>query len=98
MPRYVDLEKNAKQKAMDTVTSELNARESLTWVDSKISTIGYVSDTNIFGEVNFNLGSKFRWNLGDPKVSGGTLQFEGESFPISRTASSYSKPAVWKQN
>ncbi len=30
VPRYVDLENNAKQKVVDTVTSEINARESLT--------------------------------------------------------------------
>lgn len=53
VPRYVDLENNARQKAVDTVTSEINARESLTWANHKISTSGFVSDVKIFGEINY---------------------------------------------
>jgi prepilin-type N-terminal cleavage/methylation domain-containing protein len=98
VPRYVDLENNAKQKAIDTVTSEINARESLTWANHKISTSGFVSDVKIFGELNLNFDSNYTWNSGDPKPSGGTLQFKGESFTFSRTASTYIKPAVWKRN
>jgi prepilin-type N-terminal cleavage/methylation domain-containing protein len=97
VPRYVDLENNAKLKAIDTVTSEINARESLTWANQKISTSGFVSDEKIFGEINFNFAPNYSWNSGDPKPSGGTLQFKGESFTISRTASTYLKPAVWKR-
>jgi len=98
VPRYVDLENNAKQKAIDTVTSEINARESLTWANHKISTSGFVSDAKIFSEINFNFAPNYTWNSGDPKPSGGTLQFKGESFIFSRTASTYLKPAVWKRN
>ena len=97
VPRYVDLENNAKLKAIDTVTSEINARESLTWANQKISTSGFVSDEKIFGEINFNFEPNYTWNPGDPNPSGGTLQFKGESFSISRTASTYLKPAVWKR-
>jgi len=97
VPRYVDLENNAKLKAIDTVTSEINARESLTWANNKISTSGFVSDVKIFGEINFVFDPNYTWNSGDPKPSGGTLQFKGESFTLSRTASTYLKPAVWKR-
>ena len=97
VPRYVDLENNAKQKAIDTLKSEINARESLTWANHKISEAGYVSDEKIFSEVNFNFDPNYKWNAGDPKETGGTLQFKGESFTFSRTASSYLKPAVWNQ-
>jgi len=98
VPRYVDLENNAKQKAIDTVTSEINARESLTWANHKISTSGYLSDVKIFGELTFNLGPNYTWNTGNPKPSGGTLKFKGESFSFSRTPSSYLKPANWTRN
>jgi len=97
VPRYVDLENNAKQKAIDTVTSEINARESLTWANHKISTSGFVSDVKIFGEINFIFDPNYTWNSGDPKPSGGTLQFKGEFFTLSRTASTYLKSAVWKR-
>ena len=52
VPRYVDLENNARQKAVDTVTSEINARESLTWANHKISGSGFVSDAKIFSDIN----------------------------------------------
>ena len=42
VPRYIDLERNAKIRAVDAAVSELNGRESLTWADIKISSTGYV--------------------------------------------------------
>ena len=97
VPRYVDLENNAKQKAVDTVVSEINARESLTWANHKISTSGFVSDAKIFGELNFNFDPNYTWNPGNPTASGGILNFKGESFTLSRTASSYLDHAVWNR-
>jgi prepilin-type N-terminal cleavage/methylation domain-containing protein len=96
-PRYIDLEENAGQKAIETVISEINARENLTWADSKISTSGYVSDAKIFGKINYSLDPNYSWNSGDPKVSGGSLDFKGASFSLSRSPSSSLKSAVWKQ-
>jgi prepilin-type N-terminal cleavage/methylation domain-containing protein len=97
VPRFVDLENNAKQKAIDTFKSEINGRESLTWVDHKISSSGFVSDIEIFADLNFDTGPNYRWNSGDPKPSGGTLKFKGEFFTFSRTASTDLKAAVWTQ-
>ena len=37
VPRYIDLETNAKSRAIDAAVSELNGRESLAWADVKIS-------------------------------------------------------------
>jgi prepilin-type N-terminal cleavage/methylation domain-containing protein len=42
VPRYIDLETNAKSRAVDAAVSELNGRESLSWADIKISASGYV--------------------------------------------------------
>lgn len=97
VPRYVDLESNAKQKAVDTVVSEINARESLTWANHKISTSGFVSDEKIFGEINFNFEPSYTWNPGNPTASGGILNFKRESFTLSRSASSYLEPASWNR-
>ncbi len=97
VPRYVDLENNAKQKTIDTLKSEINGRESLTWANHKISASGFVSDVKIFGKLNLNFEPNYRWNPGDPKPSGGTLKFKGESFTFSRTASTNREPAVWIQ-
>ena len=44
VPRYIELERNAKIRAAAAV-SELNGRESLTWFDIKISSTGYDETT-----------------------------------------------------
>ena len=95
VPRYIDLENNARNKAIGTAVSEINAREALTWADHKISTSGFVSDAKIFNEMNYDLYLNYSWNSGDPTESGGTLNFKGESFTLSRSASSSLKAAVW---
>ena len=41
VPRYIDLEANAKARAIDAAVSELNGRESLAWADVKISASGF---------------------------------------------------------
>ena len=50
VPRYIDLEANAKSRAIDAAVSELNGRESLVWADVKISTSGWnnITDTRRF--------------------------------------------------
>ena len=95
VPRYVDLENNARQKAVDTVVTELNARESLTWANHKISASGFISDIKIFSGLNFNFDPNYNWNSGDPTSTGGTLQFKGEFFSFSRQTSTNTEPAVW---
>jgi len=97
VPRYVDLENNAKQKTINTLKAEINGREALTWANHKISASGFVSDEKIFGDLHFDFDPNYRWNPGDPKLSGGTLKFKGEFFTFSRTASTSLKSAVWAQ-
>ena len=97
VPRYVDLAANAKQKAIDNLKSEMNARENLTWANEKISESGFVSDEKLFGEIIFDFDPNYVWNPGDPQPSGGTLLFKGESFTFSRIASTNLKSAIWIQ-
>lgn len=67
--RYIDLENNARQKAVDTVTSEIIARESLTWANYKISGRGFVSDVKVFGAINYIFDPNYTWNSGGPTLS-----------------------------
>ena len=96
VPRYVNLEESARQKCIQTVISEINARESLTWAGHKISTSGFVSDAKIFDDVNYNLDPSYVWHSGDPSITGGTIKFKGEIYTLSRWSSSPLKAAVWK--
>jgi prepilin-type N-terminal cleavage/methylation domain-containing protein len=108
VPRYIDLERNAKIRAVDAAVSELNGRESLTWADVKISVTGYstvdapLGDAVIWGRLldggaDIDLGTDYGWTSG-PIISGaGTFTFKGEPFTVSRTPSSRSTPGTWRR-
>lgn len=99
VPRYIDLEANAKMRAVDAAVSELNGRESLTWADIKISTTGYTDDATLFGrmETDLNAGGSGDYGWSGLSTSGGTLTFRNENFTLSRTPSDRGQPAVWRR-
>ena len=101
VPRYIDLESNAKERAIDAAISELNGRESLTWADHKISTAGYAGD----GELNCNddpdkcvdydLGGDY--SLAAPPHAAVDIEFKGTIVNLTRAASTTGQPAVWRR-
>ena len=99
VPRYIDLEANAKERALDAAVSELNGRESLTWADKKISTSGYQGDSALNcrnpGCVSYDLGADYTWVTGP--VGGGELKFKNQSVTLTREASTTGQPAVWRR-
>jgi prepilin-type N-terminal cleavage/methylation domain-containing protein len=105
VPRYVDLERNAKIRAVDAAVSELNGRESLTWADIKISSTSYRTggqgETDVWDALNKNLGTDYAWAYGGggtPNPSGSSnLYFKGEEYTVSRTASTRQQPAIWRR-
>lgn len=97
VPRYIDMESNAQKKALSVGIMELNAREHLTWADQAISPSGYIDDLKIFNAINYDIGTKYTWEIGDPKTLGGTLNLKGMSITLSRQISSRSHPAIWEQ-
>jgi prepilin-type N-terminal cleavage/methylation domain-containing protein len=97
VPRYIDLETNARQRAIDAGISELNGRESLTWADLKISITGYSTDANLQSQVNYSLGGDYVWNV-VPGPGGGTLAFRNTTVvPLNRQPSTPSQPATWSR-
>ena len=104
VPRYIDLEANAKIRAVDAAVSELNGRESLTWADIKISSTGYVAggtgDNDIWGRLApggvINLGDAYT-NFVPAQTGRSNFTFKGEIFNVSRTPSTRSTPGTWKR-
>ena len=103
VPRYIDLEVNAKEKAIDAGISELNGRESLTWADHKISATGYEGDGAVNGSgshttapsVDYDLGADYTWTgLG---ATGGDLTFKNQTVTLVREVSTTGQPAVWRR-
>jgi len=92
--RYIDLEDNSKQIAIDSAISDLNGRENLAWANQKLSTTGYVDDQNIVNAIDYNLGDGYTWSVA-PSQTGGTVEFKGLSVAINRTPSTADQPAFW---
>jgi prepilin-type N-terminal cleavage/methylation domain-containing protein len=100
VPRYIDLESNAKERAIDAAISELNGRESLTWADHKISTDGYKGDsalncTGAAGCVDYDLGGDY--SFGSPTSSPTNIEFKGTTVSLTRDPSTTGQPAVWRR-
>jgi prepilin-type N-terminal cleavage/methylation domain-containing protein len=106
VPRYIDLETNAKDRAIDAAISELNGRESLNWADVKIGA-GWTSDSDVWTEMIEggsapDLGDAYDWGGSPPTPSGSTTDFSlsfdgGAAVTLTRTASTTSQPANWKR-
>jgi prepilin-type N-terminal cleavage/methylation domain-containing protein len=107
VPRYINLEENAKRRAIDAAVSELNGRENLTWADVKIApcndpncptdaTIdGLVRTAPPVGKYDTDLGSDYVWQ-GGAGATGGTLVFKaGNPITLVRTPAQYDRPGSW---
>jgi prepilin-type N-terminal cleavage/methylation domain-containing protein len=103
VPRYIDLETNAKSRAIDAAVSELNGRESLTWADVKISgssfATGTLIDARIQTDMDTNLNQPgatdpdYEWSGTLPNP---TLTFkDGAPVTLTRTPAALDQPATW---
>ena len=95
-PRYINLEASSTETLINSVVSELNNREMLTWSYSKISTAGYIDDTTLQAMIDYDLGDEYRW-VDLPSQTGGTLAFNGRNYPLTRAQSSNLKSGFWSR-
>jgi len=110
VPRYIDLEQNAKSRAIDAGVSELNGRENLEWANTKIGSTSYANDAAIdaaiYASLNlivppattgYFLGDDYAWvPVTDPTLTGGDLSFQsGTAVTLTRTGATLNAPAVW---
>ena len=110
VPRYIDLEANAKLRAVDAAVSELNGRESLTWADVKISSTGYLpggaGDNAVWNRLidpaatpanSIPLGDDYVWTAATAQTGASQFTFKGEVFTVSRTPSTRNQPGNWSK-
>jgi prepilin-type N-terminal cleavage/methylation domain-containing protein len=102
VPRYIDLEQNAKLRALDAAVSELNGRESLVWADQKISPSGWMSDAKTFGLMSKDLVTEYVW--GSQATPGSdnspaTVTFKGgTTVTLLRNQSVSTHPGNWRKS
>ena len=113
VPRYIDLEQNAKSRAIDAAVSELNGRENLAWAKIKIDGVVYASSSDfedaVWAEVApagaVALGSDYTWSGTPPsQTTGGNLSFKGgtavaltRTLPASAGGDATKAPYVWSR-
>jgi len=111
VPRYIDLEANAKSRAIDAAISELNGRESLAWADVKISSSGYPTagtrgEERIWERLTEGtqpnrpyLGDDYVWTGNTPARGGPfSLSFKsGTAVPLTRAPSTETTPGAWRR-
>jgi prepilin-type N-terminal cleavage/methylation domain-containing protein len=111
VPRYIDLEANARNRAIDAAVSELNGRESLLWADVKISRSGFavIGDGGILSRLNTRpagapagptpwLGADYTWTgtSADGVDNGANeLNFRNTMVSITRVRADSTQPATW---
>ena len=99
VPRYIDLDENARQRAIDAGISELNGREGLAWSSTKLTPTGWEDDETFFDTYDKNLGNDYLWSAGDPNTSGGEIRFgiNGGPVTLTRSPSTTSHPGRWSK-
>lgn len=95
VPKFIDLGENAKIKAFEAAVAELNGREKLVWLDIKNSTNGWIDDATLFAQMDYDLGSSYRWKS-SAEIDGGKLYFQNEEAKLDRSPSTEISPATWK--
>ena len=107
VPRYIDLEANAKVRALEAAVSELNGRENLTWANIKINAnppgTDAAMETAVWAALDTALGADYVWSAGDPTAAGGSISFKNAPpVALTRTRSdgtaggaTLTSPALW---
>ena len=103
VPRYIDLESSAKDRAVDAGISELNGRENLNWANIKISANPPGTIVLIEGAVwaamvapagVIDLGGDY--DTTGLVQGGGNLIFKsGTPVPMTRTGATLTAPGLW---
>jgi prepilin-type N-terminal cleavage/methylation domain-containing protein len=88
------LSHNASDRVLEHGLRELNTRETLVWTKIKLSGSGPINDTDVFAELDTDLGDEFKWTAG-PDITGGTLRFRSNSIVLTRIASSSLSVGRW---
>ena len=86
---------NAESRVLFDGVKELNARETLIWIDFKLSPGGWTDDSIVYPKIETSLGDEYAWSSG-PTSSGGRLEFGSQAIVLTRKASTYTSPGSWQ--
>lgn len=93
--KYIDITDLAEDRAISAGITELNSRETLTWINQKFAPGGYTNDGDIWTAMNTDLGTFYSWSA-VPDASGGTLGFGARTMILNRTVSTTISAGRWQ--
>ena len=94
LPKFINLDGNAKIKALHSALSELNTREKLIWSKVKLSNGGWVDDVTLFSKLDTNFGPNYKW-APNASTTGGSLHFQEQKITLERSPSTAASPGKW---
>ena len=84
----------AAEQALRVGVRELNVRESLSWSDLKISSVGWTNDIETFAIVDTDLGTDYSWDPG-PTLDGRTFHSRSKPKALGRDHSMMASAGNW---
>jgi len=95
--KMIYIEETATIRAIQGGIGELNVRETLTWTNEIFAVGGFPGDSAVWTAMaaNLSIGNPYSWSV-SPVITGGTLNFGGQSIALTRTASTDVTSARWK--
>ena len=97
VPKFINM--GVGDKMTTQAVSELNTREKMTWMNTKLSTIVVDKDTIdmlVFSAIDFNIGTGVSWVSG-PGKSGGTVVIDNTATTLLRKPATLAEPAIWSR-
>ena len=95
VPRFVDLEDNASQKALNAAVTQLNSRELLTYINIKNSPTNCVDDASLFSQINTDVGTDYHWSPA-ATITGGILHFKKAMVKLNRIPLTNDSAGKWE--
>ena len=97
VPKFINM--GVGDKMTTQAVSELNTREKMTWMNTKLSTVVVAEDTMdtiVFSAVDYNIGTGVSWVSG-PGKSGGTVSIDSTATALLRKPATLAEPAMWSR-
>jgi prepilin-type N-terminal cleavage/methylation domain-containing protein len=95
VPRFMNVATSSEKHAIYIGVSEINSREATLWAKLKISSTGWLSDEDLFSQMDTDLGNDYKWTP-SAEIGGAKLQYKEQSLTLERIASTNKLPGKWE--
>ncbi len=95
-PKFINLTDEARDRTLQIAITELNGRERLAWLRSKLRQGGTADDEEAFQQVvASDLGPDFLWQGTPARTGSSQLLFRGKTYSLQRAVSNPDRAGRW---